>query len=66
MRSPKLLTVREAAKIVRVHPLSMYRLIREGKVPVIRFGRNIRVIEEELCTRRANGGESWQKVSETT
>jgi hypothetical protein len=41
---PALLTVKEYADIIRVHPLSVYRRIREHRQPgVYRFGRDIRI-----------------------
>lgn len=40
----QLLTVQEFAVLVRIHPLSIYRLIREDKQPgVVRVGRHIRI-----------------------
>jgi excisionase family DNA binding protein len=39
-----LLTVQEFASLVRVHPLSIYRLIRERKQRgVVRVGKHIRI-----------------------
>ena len=39
-----LLTVQEFSDLTRVHPLSVYRLIREDKLPgVVRIGRHIRI-----------------------
>ncbi len=34
-----LLTPEEAAKIVRLHPKTLRRLVSEGHVPALRFGR---------------------------
>lgn len=43
-RRAELLTVQEFATMIRVHPLSVYRRIREGRQPgVQRFGREIRI-----------------------
>lgn len=40
----QLLTVQEYAGLVRVHPLSVYRLIREKKqLGVVKVGRQIRI-----------------------
>lgn len=39
-----LLTVQEFADRLRVHPITIYRLIREGKqAGVVRIGRHIRI-----------------------
>lgn len=37
-----LLTVEEVAKILRLHPKTIYRLVEKGKLACIRVGRNIR------------------------
>ena len=37
------LTVPEAARLVRLSPKSVYRLINEGKVPAIRVAGSIRI-----------------------
>jgi len=37
-----LLTVEELAKILRLHPKTVYRLVEKGKLACIRVGRNIR------------------------
>jgi len=43
-RREQLLTVQEFASLVRVHPLSIYRLIRDDKQRgVVRVGRHIRI-----------------------
>jgi excisionase family DNA binding protein len=40
----QLLTVQEFASLVRIHPLSVYRMIREGRQRgVIKLGRHIRI-----------------------
>jgi excisionase family DNA binding protein len=40
--SESLLTVEELAKILRLHPKTVYRLVEKGKLPCIRVGRNVR------------------------
>ena len=37
------LTVPEAAKLLRMHKVRLYALIREGKIPAIRLGRSVRI-----------------------
>lgn len=44
----KLLTVNEAAEILRLGPETIARYIREGKIPAIKFGRVWRVEEKDL------------------
>lgn len=44
-----MLTVKELAKILKVSPKTVYKLIYEGKIPVYyKFGRAIRFDEEEI------------------
>lgn len=44
MTPDDLLTVQEFADLIRVHPMSIYRRIREHRQPgVLRFGRDIRI-----------------------
>ena len=44
MTPADLLTVQEFADLIRVHPMSIYRRIREHRQPgVLRFGRDIRI-----------------------
>ncbi len=52
----KLLTAEEVARILRVPKLNVYRLVREGRLPVVRIGRFVRVPEEELRAWIARGG----------
>lgn len=48
----KLLKVKEVAEILRVSPLTVYRMIRKNELRAVRWGksrkRSIRVLEEEL------------------
>ena len=40
---PQLLTVPEVALILRVSARTVYRLIAEKKLPVVRIGRSVRI-----------------------
>ncbi len=48
----KLLRIREAAELLRVSPMTIYRLIREGELQAIKVGWQWRVILPEIPTRR--------------
>ena len=50
-----LLTVREAAELLRVRPCTVYRLVHEGKLAVIRVSHAIRIAAEEI-ERFVTGG----------
>jgi len=43
-----MLKVREVSKKLGVHPQTVYRRIRQGKLRVARIGRTIRISEEEI------------------
>jgi excisionase family DNA binding protein len=38
----KLLTVKELAELVRLSPITIYRLVEQHEIPFIRVGRSIR------------------------
>jgi excisionase family DNA binding protein len=46
--SPHLLTVPEVAEILRVSPRTVRRMIDDKRLPVVRFGRAVRVRVEAL------------------
>ncbi len=54
---PSVLTVDEAARLLRVNRKTLYDAVREGRVPgVIRLGRSIRIGRTALVTwLRGNG-----------
>lgn len=41
----KFLTVAEVAEIMRVSKMTVYRAVRSGELPALRFGRSFRVPE---------------------
>ena len=45
---PALLTVREAAELLRVRPCTVYRLVREGGLAVVRVSHAIRIAADEI------------------
>lgn len=44
----KILTIREAAKVLKINEHTAYRYAKEGKIPATRVGRSWRVVEEVL------------------
>ena len=44
----KVLTVKEAADLLKVKPQWVYRMLRGGDMPFIRLGRQIRIDEDSL------------------
>lgn len=43
-----LFNVNQAAYILKVHPLTIRRYIREGKLKAVRAGGNVRIMESQL------------------
>lgn len=46
------LTVDEAAKLLRVHPETIRRMIRRGDLPFIRVGKTYRIDSSDIRTQR--------------
>lgn len=44
----KSISIQEAAEILSVHRVTVYRLIRSGKLPAFRVGRIWRIREKDL------------------
>lgn len=45
---PDMLTVMQAAEVLRIHPMTAYKLARHGTLPYVRLGRSIRVPKAAL------------------
>jgi excisionase family DNA binding protein len=52
----QLLTVAEAAHVLRVKPSRLYALLRARTIPAVRIGRQVRVSSETLDAFIAGGG----------
>lgn len=50
------LTVKEVAKDLKVHPLTISRLAREGKIPAFKVGKQWRFDRKEMEIWRKNQG----------
>lgn len=46
--APKLLTIQEVADILRIHPRTAYRLVKQGSLNAIRVGTQWRVPESAM------------------
>ncbi len=51
----KLLTAQELAELYQIHPKTVYRLGREGKIERVRVGRSVRFIEPTTERMVRNG-----------
>ena len=64
MKQIETLTPNEIAKILRIHPFTVTRLAREGKIPAFKVGGIWRFREdafEQWLKRQSNGGERSRK-----
>ncbi len=51
----RLLTVKEVAERLHVHPITVRRLIASGRLPAVRIGRAVRVREAAVAKMTAEG-----------
>jgi len=45
---PTILTVQEVARYLRVHAMTVYRMIQRGDLPVVRVGRGWRFKKDQI------------------
>jgi putative molybdopterin biosynthesis protein len=60
MTAMHLLTVQEAAELLRVKASWVYKMARSGELPSVRLGRQVRIDEEALqrwLLERSKGGD---------
>jgi excisionase family DNA binding protein len=48
MATQKILTLTEVSELLQVHPITVYRLIKQGKLPYFRIGRVLRFDADQL------------------
>jgi excisionase family DNA binding protein len=56
MATRKILTISEVAELLKVHPITVYRLIKQRKLPAFRIGRVLRFDADQL--------EDWLRVTQ--
>jgi len=68
LKHDQLLTARNAAGILNVSVARIYELVRNGTVPAVHLGRQIRFSREALETWIAEGGRAlvggWRRAGE--
>jgi excisionase family DNA binding protein len=52
-----LLTVPEVAELLRLSPRSIHRLIDDGRLPIVRLGRAIRIRPQDVEVLMASSGQ---------
>lgn len=45
---PRFMTVAEVAALMRVSTMTVYRLIKAGDLPAVRFGKSYRIAEADV------------------
>ncbi len=55
MATRKILTLSEVAELLKLHPITVYRMIKQGKLPYFRIGRVLRFDADQL--------EDWVRVT---
>ncbi len=48
MATQKILTITEVAERLGMHPVTVYRLVKEARLPVFRIGRMLRFDADEI------------------
>jgi excisionase family DNA binding protein len=58
-RGSDFLTVKETSQYLRLKPLSIYRMVKDRKIPFKRAGRSIRFVKQEIDVwlKWGSGGE---------
>ena len=52
---PILLTMKEAASVLRIHRATLYLMVNDGRARSVRFGGAIRITTDEVARLAANG-----------
>jgi excisionase family DNA binding protein len=63
MEQDPLMTVDEVADVLRVSNMTVYRLIKAGRIPAMRVGRNFRVRRSEIVRYLESGAVSGPSAS---
>jgi excisionase family DNA binding protein len=58
----EILTVKEVCEILQLHPSTLYRLVKQGKIPAFRIGTEWRFRKEGIerwMIEQTRGGGPW-------
>ena len=47
-QSKEVLTVRDVARFLDVHPMTIYKYVKEGKIPAFKIGANWRIRRDSM------------------
>ena len=68
MADDDILTVKELCELLRIHPSTAYRLLREGKIPSFRVGNEWRFRRDAIMrwtVQRSSAARQVRKVVDT-
>ena len=57
-----ILTVKELCELLRIHPSTLYKLLRQGKIPSFRVGNEWRFRRDVILRWIAEGSSAAQQV----
>jgi excisionase family DNA binding protein len=57
-----LLTVKEISDLLRLHPNTVYKLVRQGKIPSFRIGTELRFGKDAIMHWMTQGSTETQQV----
>ena len=55
-KSKEVLTVKDIAEYLDVHPMTIYKYVREGKIPAFKIGKSWRIRKDSM--------QKWMKENE--
>jgi excisionase family DNA binding protein len=64
-----ILTVKELCELLRIHPSTLYKLLRQGKIPSFRVGNEWRFRRDPIMrwtVQRSTGAQQVRKVIDTS
>ena len=67
-RNQDILTVKELSDLLRLHPTTVYKLVRQGKIPSFRVGNEWRFRKDAIMrwlSEKSEGAGNVRKVVDT-
>jgi excisionase family DNA binding protein len=57
-----LMTVRQLAKYIQVHEMTVYRLVKSGNLPVIKIGKRCRFLKSHIDAMATNSADQAKRT----
>ena len=65
-KSLEFFTVAEVADVLRLSPHRVYEIVRQGQLPSVRIGRQVRIESQAFNRWVADGGTAAEQVSQAS